>query len=167
MSTDISAEYIRMFKLRFKEMKDTAEEAFRELDEEQLFWAPDEESYSIADIVKHMNENMMSRWADFLYMIGQKRYQYKDGESNPALFTRREFMKMWEKGWNVLLNSLAAIREDSLMDEIKIRNKPYRLIEALERQTYYYSFYIGQIVYISKLLKSGAWIAEAVPKRAE
>ncbi|MFJ7859357.1 DUF1572 family protein [Peribacillus sp. NPDC097206] len=167
MSNDVSSEYIRVFKWRFKDMKYTADKAMEQLDEEMLFWSPNEQSNSIAIIVKHMSGNMVSRWTDFLYTDGEKPSRDLEAEFEPAITSRKELIEVWEKGWNVLLYSLHAIKKEHLLRDIFIRKEPHTLIEALERQLYHYSYHIGQIVYIAKLQKGDAWESLTIPKRVK
>ena len=148
-------------------MKYTADQAMEQLDEEMLFWSPNEQSNSIATIVKHMSGNMVSRWTDFLYTDGEKPTRDRDAEFESAITSRKELIEVWEKGWNVLLYSLHAIKKEHLLRDIFIRKEPHTLIEALERQLYHYSYHIGQIVYIAKLLKGDAWESLTIPKRVK
>ncbi|MGE7603521.1 DUF1572 family protein [Peribacillus sp. NPDC097675] len=157
MANDISSEYIRVFKMRFKDMKHTADKAMGQLSEDMLFWSPNGQSECIASIVKHMSENMVSRWTDFLHTDGEKKSRNRDSEIEPVITSRKELVEVWEKGWNVLLYSLHAIKKEHLLREILIRKEAQTLIEALERQMYHYSYHIGQIVYIANLLKGEAW----------
>lgn len=165
MSNDISSEYIRVFKSRFKDMKYTADKAMEQLDEDMLFWSPNEQSTSIAIIVKQMSGNMVSRWTDFLHSDEEKQSRDRDEEVEPVISSRKELMEIWENSWNVLLYSLHAIKKEHLFREIIIKKDAYTLIEALEKQLYHYSYHIGQIVYIAKLLKSDDWTSLPNPKR--
>ncbi|MDP4170515.1 MAG: DUF1572 family protein [Bacillota bacterium] len=162
---DISTEYLRVIKLRFNEMKSTVEKTFEQLDEEMLFWFPNDNSNSIAVIVKHMSGNMVSRWTDFLDSDGEKHDRDRDAEFENTILNRKELYDVWNNGWNVFLSALEFIEEEHLLSKIFIRNEPHTLIEAIERQMYHYSYHIGQIVYIAKLLKSDGWTSLTIPKR--
>src|ERR1043166_5974397 len=50
----------------FREYKKLAERAFAQIGDEDFFRRVDDESNSIAIIVKHLAGNMLSRWTDFL-----------------------------------------------------------------------------------------------------
>ncbi|PAE31357.1 DUF1572 family protein, partial [Bacillus sp. 7884-1] len=71
----IGGEYLKTVIKRFTEAKITAEKAVEQLSESELFWSPNEESNSIAIIIKHMSGNMVSRWTDFLTSDGEKPYR--------------------------------------------------------------------------------------------
>jgi hypothetical protein len=72
------------------------------LQEEQLFVSINENTNSIAVIIKHMSGNMLSRWTDFLT---------SDGEKNGATeilnlmkhYSKEEIMELWNAGWNYFL----------------------------------------------------------------
>ncbi|MBS4193071.1 DUF1572 family protein [Bacillus sp. FJAT-49705] len=162
---EISSEYLRVIKLRFREMKNTAEKTFEQLDEEMLFWFPNDNSNSISIIVKHMSGNMVSRWTDFLNSDGEKPDRDRDGEFEHTISNRNELYEVWEKGWNVFLNALESIEEEQLLRKIFIRNEPHTLIEAIERQMYHYSYHVGQIIYIAKQLKSEGWTSLTIPHK--
>ena len=51
-----------LFIKRFLYYKALGDETFAQLSDEQLFWQPNQESNSIAVIVKHLSGNMISRW---------------------------------------------------------------------------------------------------------
>jgi len=53
--------YLNSVKKRFDDYKTLGEKTFHQLNDEQLFWQYNEESNSIATIVKHLSGNMLSR----------------------------------------------------------------------------------------------------------
>ena len=59
-----------------------------QLSDDQLFAVLDEESNSIAVIVKHMAGNMRSRWTDFLTSDGEKPWRDRDAEFSDPPATR-------------------------------------------------------------------------------
>lgn len=68
----IGKEYLRVVNDRFRYMKKIGEEAINQVSDSSLFWSENEDSNSIAIIVKHMSGNMVSRWTDFLTTDGEK-----------------------------------------------------------------------------------------------
>ncbi len=57
---------------QFEYYRDLGSRAFAQISKDQLFWRYNEESNSVAIIVKHLHGNMMSRWTDFLTSDGEK-----------------------------------------------------------------------------------------------
>jgi uncharacterized damage-inducible protein DinB len=163
--TDISSEYLRSVKSRFLDAKNYAEKTFEQLEDEHLFWYPNEDSNSIAVIVKHMSGNMISRWTDLFETDGEKADRNRDGEFENTISNREEFYQVWEKGWEVFLDALDSIKEEDLLRTIYIRNEPHTVMDAVERQMYHYSYHIGQIVYIAKQVKSDQWKSLTIPRK--
>src|SRR6266511_1158170 len=84
----------------FRYYKKLAERAMEQVTDAQLFAPLDQESNSIAILVKHMAGNMRSRWTDFLTTDGEKPDRDRDSEFVAPPATRAELMKTWEEGWN-------------------------------------------------------------------
>ncbi len=161
---NIGSEYLKTIMQRFTEAKITAEKAMEQLTETELFWSPNVESNSVATIVKHMSGNMVSRWTDFLTTDGEKSYRNRDDEFVSDIQTKEQMMELWEIGWYTFLNALKSIEEKQLLKTITIRNEPHSVIEAIERQMYHYSYHIGQIIYIAKILRSSDWKTLTIPR---
>jgi Protein of unknown function (DUF1572) len=60
--------------------KKLAEKALAQLKDEEFFVTLDDESNSVAVIMKHMAGNMFSRWTDFLTSDGEKPNRNRDME---------------------------------------------------------------------------------------
>jgi hypothetical protein len=162
---NIGGEYLKTVIKRFTEAKLTTEKAIDQLTESELFWSPNEESNSIAIIIKHMSGNMVSRWTDFLHTDGEKPDRNRDNEFVGDIKTKEQVMELWELGWDTFLTTLKEIEEEHLLKTIKIRNEHHSVIEAIERQMYHYSYHVGQIIYIAKHLKSGDWKSLTIPRK--
>lgn len=162
---NIGREYLKTVIKRFTEAKITTEKAIEQLTEGELFWSPNEESNSIAIIIKHMSGNMVSRWTDFLHTDGEKPYRNRDHEFVEDIKTKEQVMERWELGWDTFLTTLKEIEEEHLLKTITIRNEHHSVIEAIERQMYHYSYHVGQIIYIAKYLKSGDWKSLTIPRK--
>ncbi|MED4205631.1 DUF1572 family protein [Neobacillus mesonae] len=162
---NIASEYLKTVTQRFGESKISAEKAMEQLEERELFWSLNEESNSIAVIVKHMSGNMVSRWTDFFTTDGEKPTRNRDDEFVGDLQNKEQVMELWEHGWEVFLTTLKAIQEDDLLKTITIRNEPHTVIAAIVRQMYHYSYHVGQIVYLAKMLKSSDWNTLTIPRK--
>lgn len=57
----IGQNYLNVVQKRFKSVKEQGDKTLLQLDNEQLHWVFNEESNSIAVIVKHVSGNMLSR----------------------------------------------------------------------------------------------------------
>ena len=82
----MKTDYLESVKKQFEYYKLLGDKTMDQLSSEKLFWQYNQESNSIATIVKHLNGNMLSRWTDFLTSDGEKKWRQRDGEfENPLL----------------------------------------------------------------------------------
>jgi hypothetical protein len=146
-----------LFIKRFEYYKMLGNQSFEQLSEEQIFWQFNEESNSIAVIVKHIAGNMLSRWTNFLTEDGEKSWRNRDEEFINTFRTKAEVLEYWEKGWTCLFDALNQINEKNLYSTIYIRNEAHSVIDAVFRQLAHYPYHIGQIVYIAKMMKNDDW----------
>lgn len=160
----LGKEYLKTVQKRFLESRQTAEKAIRQLSAEQWFFQPNEDSNSIAIIMKHMSGNMISRWTSLLTEDGEKADRHRDEEFEQD-FDAKKLLEMWDKGWDLFLSVLAELTEDDLLKPVRIRNEPHTVMEAIERQMYHYSYHVGQIVYLAKQVKGDSWVTLTIPKR--
>jgi hypothetical protein len=149
---------------RFKEYKTLGDKTFLLLSDEEMHANP-QEANSIAIIIQHMHGNMLSRWTSFLTEDGEKDWRQRDNEFEIHSFSKEELLALWEKGWEVCLQALSALKEDDLMKIITIRTKPLVVVDAVLRQLAHYSYHVGQIVYIGKWLRGPEWKSLSIPKK--
>lgn len=142
---------------RFEYYKSLADKTFEQLSDEQIFWKYNEESNSIAIIVKHIAGNMLSRWTNFLTEDGEKSWRNRDEEFVNTFKTKQQVLEYWEKGWKCLFEALDQITDENLHSTIYIRNEAHSVIDAVFRQLAHYPYHIGQIVFIAKMLKNDDW----------
>ncbi|WP_050022129.1 DUF1572 domain-containing protein [Chryseobacterium sp. P1-3] len=146
-----------LFIKRFEYYKSLGDKTFTQLSEEQVFWQYNEESNSIAVIVKHIAGNMLSRWTDFLTEDGEKNWRDRDQEFVNTFKTKDEVISYWETGWKCLFEALNQINDENLYSTIYIRGEAHSVIDAVFRQLTHYPYHIGQIVYIAKMVKNEDW----------
>jgi hypothetical protein len=108
--------------IQFEYYKMLGDKTFSQLEEVHFFWQFNTESNSIANIVKHLSGNMLSRWTDFLTTDGEKDWRDRDSEFENSLLSKQEILGLWEKGWECLFTSLNALTENDFQKEIYIRN---------------------------------------------
>src|SRR5947208_15738503 len=106
--------YLEDVVLSFRKQKQSAEQAFRQVDsDEDFFQKPGEHSNSIALIIKHVAGNLASRWTDFLTTDGDKPWRDRDAEFVIGAGDSRErLLSSWEAGWTALFQSLGSLREE-------------------------------------------------------
>lgn len=168
----LAAHYLADARATFAQYKSLAERAMAQMPDDALFRAPgddDEESNSVAVIVRHVVGNLRSRWTDFLTSDGEKPDRDRDTEFEPyerERATRAALMAEWEAGWRVLFDALDALTAADLLRTVRIRGKPLTVTQAIDRQLTHYAYHVGQIVYAAKLQRAGAWQTLSIARRA-
>ncbi|WP_428740216.1 DUF1572 family protein [Tenacibaculum sp.] len=157
-------EYIDNITTQFKSYKEVADKTIAQLEEKDLHWKYNEESNSIASIIIHMSENMLSRWTDFFTSDGEKDWRDRDAEFEPQDLTKEELIGHWEKGWNCLFSALYSLNEENFNQPIVIRNKQVKLIESITRQIAHFPYHIGQIAYVGKMILNDKWQTASIAK---
>lgn len=149
----------------FNNYRALAEKSFAQLNNEKEYhFAPDDESNSIAVMIKHMAGNMISRWTNFLTTDGEKPTRNRDGEFIDCDESKEELMHFWNNGWEVFMNTLHSLKEEDLLKNITIRSEEITVAQALNRQTAHYAYHIGQIVFLAKHIKNKEWNSLSIPK---
>ena len=144
--------------------KNLGEKTMDQVPEEGLFWKYNEDSNSIASIVKHMSGNMFSRWTDFLNSDGEKEWRERDAEFENDLKSRKEIMVKWEAGWQLLFETIGDLSEKDIEKTVYIRAEPHSVMDAINRQLAHYACHVGQIIYLGKMLSEGNWQSLSIPK---
>ena len=165
MDKSLGQHYLEDALRTFRDYKKLGERAFAQLSDEDFFRTIDDESNSIAVIIKHIAGNMLSRWTDFLTTDGEKPERNRDMEfvMLPET-TKDEMLAFWEKGWKCTFEAIEPLTPDDLMRTVRIRAEDHTVVQAINRQIAHYANHIGQIVYLAKHFKSSEWQSLSVPK---
>src|SRR5271165_3380204 len=134
----------------FRYYKKLGENAMAQCPDAGLVAELDEQSNSIAIIVKHLAGNMVSRWMDFLTTDGEKPNRNRDSEFEDAPKTRAEILEMWERGWKCFFGALEVLSDADMTKTITIRGEAHSVMQAINRQVAHYSYHVGQIAYLAR-----------------
>lgn len=156
--------YLESVKKQFLYYKTLGEKAIEQLEPSQIFVSVNEDTNSIAAIIKHISGNMLSRWTDFLTSDGEKEWRNRDAEFENDLQSKEEVLQVWNKGWECLLDALNSLKPEQLSHIIYIRNEGHTVIEAINRQLAHYPYHVGQIVFYAKQLKNSEWNSLSIPR---
>jgi hypothetical protein len=157
MSSEIIQNLHRDALESFRNYKKLAERAMEQVSDDEFFAKLDEESNSIALMVKHIAGNLHSRWRDFLTTDGEKPDRNRDTEFEMIGDTRESLMQFWESGWQVLFDNVEPLTEEDFSRTVIIRGEPHTIVEAFNRQLMHYAYHVGQIVFLAKHFKSAEW----------
>jgi len=149
---------------QFEYYKSLGEKAIAQVPEDKLFWQYNEESNSIASIIKHLWGNMMSRWTEFLTTDGEKDWRDREAEFDNDIPDKEDLLLKWNEAWDCLFKAIKPLNPEDLDKVIYIRNMGHTVTEAINRQLAHYPYHIGQIVFLSKMLCQDSWQSLSIPR---
>lgn len=162
---EVEKHFLEEVRRQFRGHKRVGEGAIAQLKDDELFVAIDQESNSVAILVKHLAGNMHSRFTDLLTSDGEKPDRHRDQEFELAPnTTREELMRAWEQGWTLVFSAVGSLKPDDVMRTVYIRQEPHTVLQALNRALAHYAFHVGQIVFLAKHLRASEWKTLSVPR---
>src|SRR5262249_52409250 len=123
------------------------------LSDEQVWWRPNEASNSIGNLMLHLNGNVR-QWL----VSSFKRLE--DTRDRPAEFRARQvvsasrLLETLGATLNEASDVLAALTETDLLTTFNIQGYTVTGLEAVYQVVEHFALHYGQIVYITKLLRS-------------
>ncbi|MCU0333939.1 MAG: DUF1572 domain-containing protein [Chitinophagaceae bacterium] len=150
---------------RFKYYKALGDQTFAQLSESELKWTPHAEGNSIAIIVQHLYGNMMSRFTNFLTEDGEKPWRNRDAEFEPMDISKQDLIDFWETGWSHVFAAISSLTNDNLLTPVFIRGEQLSAYHAVLRQLAHYSYHVGQIVLLGKMIRQQDWHNLSIPKK--
>lgn len=164
-SQSIIQNYLDDSRKAMRAYKKLAEKALDQLKDEEYFVTLDEESNSVAVVMKHMAGNMFSRWTDFLTTDGEKPNRNRDYEFVISPETTKDDMRdYWERGWQCVFDALDPLQIEDLEKRVYIRGEEHTVVQAINRQLMHYAYHIGQIVYLAKHFRATNWDSLSIPR---
>jgi hypothetical protein len=165
MTSDFRSHFLEEAVALFRKQKSLGERAMAQLDDAQFFITLDQESNSVAIIVKHLRGNMRSRWTGFLTTDGEKPDRQRDEEFLQSdEQTRAQVMAWWEEGWTALFEALGELSPSDVEATVHIRAQPMSVTTAILRQLDHYGQHVGQIVFLAKHLRGTEWKTLSIPR---
>ena len=163
-SRSVSASVIDSFTRRFRSDKGLMERAVAQVSDAQLHLALDENTNSLAVIMRHASGNLVSRFGNFLTSDGEKANRDRDSEFIDDMADRASIMARWEAGWAVLFDTLSQLTDADLTRTVTVRGEGMSVLEALVRALSHQAYHGGQIVQLARHWAKDRWTTLTVPR---
>ena len=161
----IAQDYLDDARKAMRAYKKLAEKALDQLKDDEYFITLDEESNSVAVVMKHMAGNMFSRWTAFLTTDGEKPNRNRDYEFIIERDTTKEDVRdYWERGWQCVFDALDPLQIEDLEKRVFIRGEEHTVVQAINRQLMHYAYHVGQIVFLAKHFRATGWSSLSIPR---
>src|SRR5262245_6003635 len=122
------------------------------LNEEQVWWRPNEASNSIGNLILHLNGNVR-QWLISSFQ------RLEDHRDRPSEFRERRMISpsaLWEKLGATITEAsdvLGSLTEDDLLRTFEIQGYTVTGLHAVYQVVEHFGLHYGQIVYITKLVR--------------
>ncbi len=163
--SDIGDEFLKATIGEYRRFKSLADKALAQTDERAFFARLDEESNSIALVMKHVAGNLKSRWTDFLATDGEKAGRNRDAEFEELGESRAAVVGSWEEGWRCLFTALEGLGTGDLTKTITIRGEAQTVAQAMTRNLAHTCEHVGQVILLAKHFAGSNWQTLSIPKR--
>lgn len=163
MTNSFFKQFVESAQNEFLRYKSLGAKSIDVLDDAELNSDPNAAN-SIAIIVKHLHGNMRSRWTNLFTEDGEKPYRNRDSEFESGKLSKESVVQLYNQGWSYVESALSALSEEDFSKPVIIRNEPFTLVQAINRQLTHYAYHIGQIVFIAKQFKGQEWKSLSIPK---
>src|SRR5262245_50600119 len=80
--------------------------ALKQLNDEEFFGRPAKGINSVANILRHLGGNLLSRWTDFLTTDGEKPNRNRDSEFENWPGDRASLIEFFDSGWQTWWKSI-------------------------------------------------------------
>ena len=156
--------YLPSIRKQFAYYRQLGQRTLDQVPDEGLHWEYQPGQNSLAVIVKHLHGNMLSRWTNFLTEDGEKTWRQREAEFDNDLPDRAAIQQAWTEGWSCLEAALVPLTTADLERIIYIRNDGHTVMEAINRQLCHYSYHVGQMVLLGKMIQGEQWESLSIPR---
>jgi hypothetical protein len=167
-SDALGQEVLVLLRHNFRMYKSLADRSLAQITPNEWLYSPALGANSAAVIVQHMIGNLRSRFTDFLTADGEKPDRRRDQEfeepSAPAETYVPALQEQWDAAWRILFDLLNTLQPEDLLRTVTIRGEAHTALAALERQVAHYSYHVGQLVQLGKILRGADWQNLSVPR---
>jgi len=158
-------EVIDSIRQEFASLKDLAERAAAQLDDEAFFATLDAEANSVALLMKHVGGNLRSRWTAPFTTDGEKPDRNRDGEfERQPGEARADVEGGWRDGWDILFATLERAAPGDLHRLVRIRDQELTFARALTRSLAHTAGHVHQVVMLARHWRGAAWQTLSIPR---
>lgn len=158
-------EVIDSIRQEFASLKELAERAAAQLDEEAFFATLDADANSVALLMKHVGGNLRSRWTAPFTTDGEKPDRNRDGEfERQPGDARADIERRWRDGWDILFSTLDRAAAADLGRPVRIRDQELTFARALTRSLAHTAGHVHQMVMLARHWRGAAWETLSIPR---
>jgi hypothetical protein len=130
-----------------------------ELTDEELWWRPNEQTNSVGNLLLHLSGNVNHYLGRGVAGSGYMRNRKAEfNEKGPI--PRDELVPRWESSLETASQAFDSLTPERLLETAELGRESQAIVRLLVAVTTHYNSHVGQIVYVTKMLKAGAFSDE-------
>jgi uncharacterized damage-inducible protein DinB len=161
---ELAQEYLDCTRKTLVSHKESVDRAIAQVSDSGLRRTVDENTNSIAIIMRHIAGNLTSRWTDFLTTDGEKPWRDRDREFEERHESREELLAHWEGGWRKIFEAFDTLDGANLRQTIYTRGEAQSVVLALQRSLAHVAYHCGQITLLARVFAEGPWQVLTIPR---
>ena len=129
------------------------------LTDEQLWWRPNDQTNSIGNLLLHLSGNINHYLGRGVATTGYMRNRRAEfDEKGPV--PRVDLIARWESSLEVAQQALDSLTPERLLEEAELGRESQQIARLFVAVTTHYNSHVGQIIYVTKMLKEGTFADE-------
>jgi hypothetical protein len=145
MLEELSDRLLRMYPNEIRE-------CLAALDEEQIWWRPNDTSMSVGNMVLHLTGNLNHYLGRGVVASGYRRERPKEFQEKGPI-SRQELLRQFEEGLEWGKKAFEHITPESLMDTAELGEESKEIARLVIGVTTHFNGHVGQIIYVTKMVK--------------
>ena len=145
MIEELSDRLLRMYPEEIRE-------CLSALDDEQIWWRPNEASMSVGNMVLHLTGNLNHYLGRGVAASGYKRERAKEfAERGPV--SREELLRRFDEGLGWARQAFARMTPESLMETADLGQESTEIARLVVGVVTHFNGHVGQIIYVTKMIQ--------------
>ncbi len=145
---------------KFEEILRRTVLAIRQLDDEELNWRPNDNSHSIATLVKHIEGNVQERVVKGI--LKREIQRNREEELMHEFITKSQLIERITGSLELTIHTIDNMSAAKFEEKQQVRKRERTNLDMLHQCAAHYSEHMGQILYIAKMCKNEDYISTSI-----
>jgi hypothetical protein len=152
MLEELSDRLLRMYPEEIRE-------CLAALDDDQIWWRPNEASNSVGNMVLHLTGNLNHYLGRGVMGSGYRRARQEEfSEQGPV--SREELLRRFEEALGWARRTYERVTPESLMDTAELGPESMEVARLLVGVLAHFNGHVGQIIYVTKMVRGAGFTKE-------